>query len=221
MGDGELAMVVAVDVPFVCFSAFPTDSDPVGRALSEAVGRLPLPQLRDIKAILEQGRMSAVLVMDAAKNEPNTAYVVIESKAVEQMERLFAIASLFLKSPVEIPGWNSAYSSSIVGGLDVVAAKRSDAVLIGIGKAEDYGAQPVVPDDIKDFAAPHDLVNFVARSSLLSAGESRLGKMARMQLERFGLPGSISDGFDIRSVDALHFRIMTPEYANFGVYWER
>ncbi|MDR3332495.1 MAG: hypothetical protein LBT08_07690 [Synergistaceae bacterium] len=220
MGSGDLAMVMALDIPFVCFGAFPTAQDPVDTFLSEVGGDLPAAQIKDIKTILEQGRISAVLVIDEEKDEPNTAYLVMESKASEQMDRLFALASLFLKSPVEIPGWNSSYAASI-GDISVVAAHREGALLLGIGRAEDFGQKPYVPVDIGDFAAPHDLVNFVARSSLLDAGESNLGRLARFQVARLGFPESLAGYLDLQSIEAIQFRIMTPEYANLGIYWDR
>jgi hypothetical protein len=221
MGSGDLAMVAAVDIPFLCFSVFPTEDDPVGVLLSMPSADLPPAQAQDLASILAQGRVSLVLVVDGAKSEPNTAYIMIESKASEPMDRLYALASLLPGTQTEIPGWGAAYSSSMMGGLNMVAARRGDAVLFGIGRAEDYLQSPTIPPDIGDFADPHDLVNFVARKSLLEVGESSLGKMARSQMSRMGIGMPLSGEFGLESIDAVQFRIMTPEYSNLGIYWDR
>jgi hypothetical protein len=224
LGRGDLAMVAAVDVPFLCFSMFPTASNPVKVFLSDfASGRFPLAQMQDLTAILESGRVSVVVVADQLKNEPNAAYIVVESKAAESMDRVFALASLFLGSSVDLPGWNSAYSSSIVGGHSVVAARRSDAILFGIGRAEEYAQSPTIPEDIGDFADPHDLVNIVARKPFIDVAEYFFGNAARSKLierDMWSLaPEDIKS--KLKEIEAIQLRVMTPEYSNFGIYWGR
>ncbi|MDR1481968.1 MAG: hypothetical protein LBI74_05020 [Synergistaceae bacterium] len=224
LGKGDLALVSAVDVPFLCFSMFPTAADPVGVFLSNFTsGRLSNAQTQDLTTILEHGRISVVVVADPSKNEPSVAYVVVESDAAESMDRLFSLASLFLGSPVNLPGWKSAYSSPMVRGQSVIAARRSNAILFGIGRAEEYTQSLTIPEDIGDFADPHDLVNIVARRSFIDIAEYLLGDAARARLNDHDMWPLTSEDIKskLKEIEAIQLRIMTPEYSNFGIYWYR
>ncbi|MDR3355087.1 MAG: hypothetical protein LBO21_08620 [Synergistaceae bacterium] len=224
LGSGDVTMIAAADVPFMCFSMFPAASNPVEVFLSNlASGSFPLAQMQDITAILESGRVSVVVVTDRLKNEPSAAYIVVESKAAESMDRVFALASLFLGSPVDLPGWNSAYSSSIVGWQSVIAARRSDTILFGIGRAEEYAQSPTIPEDIGDFADPHDLVNIVARKPFIDVAEYFFGNAARYKLIERDMWSLTSEDIKskLKEIEAVQLRIMTPEYSNLGIYWGR
>ena len=220
LGSGDLALVAAIDLPFACFSVFPAEEDPVGRALSFFEGELPEMYLSDIKSIVEQGRVSAVIVADPATGEPNTAYLVLETKAKGAVDRYYGLAGFFMQ-PVALEGWDSALSMSIGLPQNPIVARRGDIVLMGIGRPEDYAVAATVPKDIADFAAPHDLMNFVATSSLLKASGSSLGRTLQKQLIGADVPAEVIETLGIDELDAVQFRMMTPEKANLGLYRDR
>ena len=221
LGRGDLAFVGAVDLPYACFAAFPLEEDPVGKVLSLFGDELPAMYMNDIKAIVEQSRASAVVVADPATGEPNTAYLVLETKAKSAVDRYYGLAGFFMQ-PATLSGWDSALALSIGGlGVDPILARRGDIVLMGIGKPADYAVEATVPKDIADFAAPHDLLNFVATSALLDASDSSLGQKLQEELLGEGIPPSVIETLGIDKLEAVQFRMMTPEKANLGLYWDR
>ena len=217
LGDGNLAAVFACDIPYTCFATQPTSKDPIRSVLEYVKPLLGEEYTNDIRKIMESGRLSAVVTVSPVDEKHSTAYFVIESKAKAELDKFYSLISKIM-TPSSLKGWDSAGFAD-ESDVSVLAARRGDILLLGIGTMSSYQKEATVPDNIKSFAAPHDLMNFVATSALLNVAQKELGEMAKSELEDYGvdISGLSSSDIDINSVQ---FRVITPEKADYGIYWD-
>ena len=220
LGKGELACVFACDIPYLSFVAMPTEKDPIGKLLEYAAPILGGQYTTDLKNIMTSGRLSAVVSAPSGSNKPSAAYLLVESTAKSELDRLYAMLSKFMK-PSELKGWDSVcIADSEQLGLtgSIVAARRGDMLLLGMGALSDYSSEAAIPDSIKSFAAPNDLINFVATASLFGVAKEQLGDVIQSELVDYGVDISGLASNNIR-IDAVQLRVITPEKADYGIYW--
>ena len=220
LGEGDLAAVFACDIPYTAFASQPTSKDPIGSVLDYVKPLLGEEYTNDIRKIMESGRLSAVVTVSPGNEKHSTAYFVIESKASAELDKFYSLISKFMK-PSSLKGWDSvSVADSDMAGADVgaLAARRGSILLIGAGAISSYQKEASVPESIKSFAAPHDLINFVATSALLNVVQREFGKTIKSELDDYGvnISGLSSGDIDLNSVQ---LRVITPEKADCGIYW--
>lgn len=214
LGNGSLALVGAVDIPYACFTAFPSAGDPIGRVMKELGPLVPSQYREDIRKIMAEGRISVVMVTeDESKTDPNTAYFVLESTAKESLERLATLPkSMMKKSALE--GWDSCYTVEIGRNFNLLLAQRGNVLLLGMGALSEYGRKAGIPTEIRDFAAPHDLANLVATPSFWNIVRPTF----KQRMMAYGIDPSFMDDPAIKPC-TVQLRVMTPEKADLGLYW--
>lgn len=217
LGSGDLAVVSAVDIPYACFTVFPKERDPIGKILSAAGSFLPASYRDDLSKIMTQGRISAVVTVEEGKDEPSTAYLVIETKAVESLDRLIGIVKPFM-SKSQLAGWESVSTFGLSPRENVVMARRGGILLLGIGDLSHYERKAIVPASLKDFAAPKDLAYVAATEAILRVDKSLAGPFLRARMKAYGLDDSLLDEVAAEPF-AIQLRTVTPEKADLGIYW--
>jgi hypothetical protein len=159
LGDGDLAFFASVYMPFYFNLIFPGEEYPVRAFLEKAGGgAVPREIASYIEAILDEARISVALTVK--DEEPNTAYIVIESGAKSAVDGVFSLAGLFLgPNKADLDGWDSAYSVNTGKSFDILLAKRGNIMLAGIGAADDYTAElPIsVSDEMEEITAPSNM----------------------------------------------------------------
>jgi hypothetical protein len=172
LGDGSVACYTSIDTGVFFHLAFPDASDPV-REFFKIVGGgrnstgLPPAIESDIMAILNHGRFSFVCV--AKDRKLSTAYVTIETDAQGAFDRIFPMAGMFVAGPANIPGWDSASSTPLPNGMSLVMARKSDALLAGVGDVAAYGKSASVPKNFKDYLSPGNIGNSIISSEFIHA----------------------------------------------------
>ena len=214
LGSGDLALVAAVDIPYACFMAFPTADNSIERVLKEAGALLPSQYREDLRKVMEEGRISIVAVAgDGGKTDPDTAYIVLESKAKEAMDRLVSLPKTLMSSAT-LQGWDSCHTVEIGRSFNAILAQRGNVLLLGIGSLDSYSRKARIPDDIKDFAAPRDLANLVATPSFWHAAAPAF----KQRLLARGIDPSFLDDAAM-PLGTVQLRVITPEKADLGLYW--
>ncbi len=214
LGSGNLALVGAVDIPYVCFTAFPSEGDPIGRVMKELGPLVPSQYREDIRNIMAEGRISVVMVTEGdLKADPSTAYFVLESKAKESMERLVMLPKSMMKRAT-LEGWDSCYTMEVGRNFSLLLAQRGDVLLLGMGRLSEYGRKASIPAEISDFAAPHDLANLVATPSFWNI----IRPTFKQRMMAYGIDPSFMDDPAFEPC-TVQLRVITPEKADLGLYW--
>jgi hypothetical protein len=219
-GDGAVAFVAAVDIPFACFTVFPRESDPVGAFFDKYMskGASPLPAMEDsVKAVMRDGRISFAASINPAGDELSAGYFIVESGEKDGLDVLFSLGNIFMREETKIEGWDNARTMRISAKANIVAAKKDGAILVGFGRPEDYAKKAAVPKGIADFASPVDLVNLVATSALFNLKSPITGQSGSELLRGSGLSELIGDS----GISALQLRVINPENMNIGIYTDR
>ncbi|MDR3255495.1 MAG: hypothetical protein LBT31_07985 [Synergistaceae bacterium] len=219
LGDGNLAMFMMTDIPFLCYSLFPDRVDYVQAFLdlideySRDGTAVPAALARDIKALLSECRVSVAVISDGDK-EPNQAYALIESASAATLDRLFIMAQLLIKKPANIDGWDTAYSSSLGPKGSLVLARKANTVLVGVGDAAAYGRLANIPDGA-DVTGPY-LSNVLVTSKMIDLYRALPGKA-----------GSGLGGFDptffldfLSGVDSIQTRQSEIGVGSITIYWK-
>ncbi|MDR3320971.1 MAG: hypothetical protein LBS93_00870, partial [Synergistaceae bacterium] len=223
LGDGDLVMFFTVDMPYVCFSIFPDRTDSVQAAI-DAVREfspdgegVPAIFADDVRTLLASSRLSLAAVMDGDAKKVNQAYAVVESEASGPIDRLFTIAQIFINRPAAIEGWDSAYSitDGFVSESPFVLARKSNALMIGIGTPEAYGRMANVPLSI-DVSGGEYLSNVFVSSQIIEAYRALQDEIAS------GMGGmEITSFLDIFSgVGAIQTRQGSPGTGDMSIFWK-
>ena len=215
LGDGDLSLVFASDLAFLCELIFFDSPDPVKQALqyvSFFTGTNE-QKMEEWGKLVRNTRLSAVATLPREGEtdpEKGASYLVFESKKEGKM--LHSIAKGFANrmASVELKGWDWMHQMrmGVLGG-------RDNIVLLGMGKPESFSFKATIPQELKDFAAPTDLLSLIAlvnektlREFLLPFG--RWGSMPTAGIEKIALNGGGS----------IHLRITSRERADLGIYWK-
>ncbi|MDR1915608.1 MAG: hypothetical protein LBQ58_03420 [Synergistaceae bacterium] len=228
LGDGELAFFAAAYIPFYLHAVFPGEDDPVG-ALFDVVGAgaIPAEFSSDLKEILSQARISAVLTVK--DEEPNTAYIVIESGAKSSLDKLYSLASIFLRSnEIELQGWDSAYFLKLGGGEESIFAHKEGAVLLGIGKASDYAKIPSISNvgELDDISSPSTMMGVILEPTSLKgefadAFKQSFRREFNNQLSQSGIPEDIFDGIQFDMVEKFNMRQTLTGHTYINVFFKK
>ncbi|GHV56105.1 hypothetical protein FACS1894216_19670 [Synergistales bacterium] len=220
-GEGAVALVAALDIPFACFTAFPRESDPAGALFDKFADKAELlpPGMEDsIKAVMRDGRISCAASINAAGDEISAGYFIVESGEKKSLDSLFSLAGMFMREETKIEGWDDARTMRMSAKANVIAARRDGAILLGLGLPEDYAKKAAVPKGIADFASPVDLANLVATAALFNLKSPLTGQSgSELLLRDSGLSELIGDS----GISALQLRVINPENMNIGIYTDR
>lgn len=215
LGEGDLSLVFASDLAFLCELIFFDSPDPVKQALqyvSFFTGTNE-QKMEEWGQLVRNTRLSAVATLPREGEtdpEKGASYLIFESKKEKKM--LHSIAKGFANrmAAVELKGWDWMHQMRIgvLGG-------RDNIVLLGIGKPESFSFKATIPQELKEFAAPTDLLSLIAlvnektlREFLLPFG--RWGSMPTTWMEKIALNGGGS----------IHLRVKSRERADLGIYWK-
>ena len=96
-----------------------------------------------------------------------------------------------------------------------VLGGRGDIVLLGMGKPDSFAVKATIPQELKEFAAPTDLLSFIALVNEKTMNEflipfGRWGKMPTDGIKKIALDGGGS----------IHLRVTSHERADLGIYWK-
>ena len=215
LGDGDLSLVFASDLAFLCELAFFDSPDPVKQALQYAsffIGGSE-QQMQEWETLVRNMRLSAVATLPREGErdpEKGASYLVFESK--KEAKRLQATAKGFASrmAAVELKGWDWMHQMrmGVLGG-------RGDIVLLGMGKPDSFAVKATIPQELKEFAAPTDLLSFIALVNEKTMNEflipfGRWGKMPTDGIKKIALDGGGS----------IHLRVTSHERADLGIYWK-
>ncbi|MDR0652180.1 MAG: hypothetical protein LBG12_02625 [Synergistaceae bacterium] len=146
LGDGEVAFFADIDPAFFISASFPTEPDPIKKALETRGASIPPLFAAGVEDILRNCRISAVAVVKGQAID--TAYMVIETEARGSIDKLYGLARLLAGSSIQLDGWDSAFEVKIDPRFNVIAAQHGGVVLLGIGNAVSFGKKARVPADV-------------------------------------------------------------------------
>jgi|GEM_PF-5533589 len=218
MGSGDVTMISAIDIPYLCFFASPRAIDPVHDVLDKSVGKfagmVPEPLMTMIYEVMKFGRITVVAVSGKDEAlEDGVVYFVVESKAKEAMDRLANVVKLAMRKS-SLPGWDSFYTLNLRRGLNVVFAHKSDAMMFGIGTRDQYSKKAQIPKNIKDFAAPKDIANLVVTPTFFGLLTNDMSKSL------FGGNADMRFLHEMAEKNCtVQMRVITPEKSDIGFYW--
>lgn len=216
LGNGNLAFIAAFDIPYALFTAYPKASDPVEEALDEFAKQAPLPffQKEDLRSVMSKGRLSLVVVEeDGKKGDYSTAYIVIESKAKDSLEKLASLPKKMMKKS-SLQGWDSCYTINAGGKIQALLAQRGEILMLGVGSLDSYSKKAKILPEIKDFAAPRDLANLVATPAAWDIAMAAYGN----PWVELGIDDAIMRSLGIKRC-TVQLRVITSEKTDIGFYW--
>ncbi|MDR1137208.1 MAG: hypothetical protein LBK91_02685 [Synergistaceae bacterium] len=206
-GDGDPVLFVSVDPMFVSRAAFPDKEDPVRYMLDAYFWKIPSLITKESAAVLRRSRIYAVATskVDAL----DTAYVMLESDERGAVGRLYALAGVFLGSPVKIVGWDSAYNviSAEDREYEVILGRIGNSVILGAGKPAAYGTAAEPPPEIKKIASPSNSLAAAVSSKILSVKIGKPKETLLWHIEKFlrehGSSGAVFNAANLKKIDSF------------------
>lgn len=216
LGDGDLSLVFASDLAFLCELIFYDSPDPIRQALqyvSFFVGA-DEQKITEWTELVRHTRLSAVATLPRegeADPEKGAAYLVFESK--KEGEKLHSIAKGFASrmAATEIKGWDWMHQMRSMG----VLGGRGNIVLLGMGKPESFAVEASIPQELKEFAAPTDLLSFIALIN-----EKTLGEFLVPFADWGSIPAEGIKKIAVSGGGSVHLRVKSRERADLGIFWK-
>jgi hypothetical protein len=227
VGDGNVALFASFDPLFYCHALFPKEPDPVEYIFSNYGAAIPAEIAKDLKNILGRCRISVVVV--AKDNEPNTAYVVLDSGAVESVGTLYGLAGMFLGSQNPVEGWDSIYNIPLPMSRapisNAVLARRGGTVLLGLGYPADYTHTLEAPSDMESVVSTANVVSAFITSEFMSlkdgkAGKSFLEGMGSGWMKNAGVHEYFRDMMDLDNVSSLSLEQTLDGRGDMNIIWK-
>ncbi|MDR1966420.1 MAG: hypothetical protein LBQ36_06890 [Synergistaceae bacterium] len=222
LGEGALAMLFTFDLGSLSQLLPQGYDDPFEKLFGTNSG-LPADLAANLTAIAKSCRLSAVVVDKGG--DIGTAYLVIETPERETVDKLYAMATLFLGEASGLEGWDSAYDIPLGPMLNAVLARRGDAVLLGVGEFADYGKSLAVSPDIEEMASPANVIGLALTSRLFEINGGELGQEFRQGMgqafEDFGMPSSIRALLNLDEIEYFGARQNIDGKGAIDVIWRK
>ncbi|MDR1650848.1 MAG: hypothetical protein LBR87_03595 [Synergistaceae bacterium] len=223
LGDGELALYVSLDPLFYSHLIFPGEEDPMRRVLSVYGGSIPENLAGEFKTILENSRLSVVVT--TKDNLPNTVYAVLDTAAVESVDRLFGLASLIFRPGESLEGWDSASTMPLPGkSYSAILARKKGLVLLGVGNVSDYAKTLRLPASSEGLLAPDGVISVLATSDLLSMKEDEASKsLFEIAEDSMNTPGAaklLGDMINLKNIRSVSLKQTLDGKGDMDVIWK-
>jgi hypothetical protein len=226
LGNGDLMAFAMLDIPFICFSAFPNADDPVQTFLDMALERSRGGEeaagafMGDIKALMSKGRISMAAMTAVDNGKPGQLCFFLESGDGAAINKLFSMATLAFNKPEQIEGWDSAYSMSMGPNLSLMFARKGDTIMIGTGGASDFANAARLPEEANGIVGADNLSSVFVSSKILDAYEAFNGESVQEALRKAGMPESLWELSGLSELEAIRLRQSELGKSEIDVYWK-
>jgi len=189
LGEGELVLLASVDPAFFISASLPLESDPIKYAVWKHAASIPAFFPENVEAILRNCRLSAVVISKGT--EISAGYLVLDTEATDSLDKIFGAVLPLFGSEVKVDGWDSAYLVP-AGGAELLVARGSRMLLVGVGDVAEYGKKMETQADIAA-AASAGVLGMRVSSELFSLKAPGMTETLGEIFNRLG-------GYDVRGL---------------------